>query len=86
MNCFDFDLENGDTVLVEYEPVDENDCGEIEFEFYVFDIVGKDIWDELSGKDQAEIETQARSDWQEYVRSENAEAEFSRWEYERDFP
>lgn len=86
MNCFDFDLANGDIVLVEYEPVDEDDYGEIEFEFYVYDIVGKDIWDELSGKDQTEIEAQARNDWQEFVRSENAEADFSRWESDRDFP
>ena len=85
MNCFDFDLENGDTVLVEYEPIDEDESG-ISFEFYVFDESGKDIWDELSGKDQTEIEAQARSDWQEFVRSENAEADFSRWEYNRDFP
>ena len=86
MNCFDFDLENGDIVLVEYEPVDEDDYGEIEFEFYVFDIVGKDIWDELSGKDQAEIEAKARVDWQEYVRDETTEAAITRWEINRDFP
>jgi hypothetical protein len=85
MNCFDFDLENGDTVLVEYEPVDEDESG-ISFEFYVFDIVGKDIWNELSEKDQAKIEAHACSDWKEFVRSENAEADFSRWEYNRDFP
>lgn len=85
MNNFYFDLENGDTIMVEYEPVDEDERG-ISFELYVCDESGKDIWDELSGKDQTEIEAQARSDWQEFVRSENAEADFSRWEYNRDFP
>ncbi len=86
MNCFDFDLEDGEVVLVEYEPVDETDGGKIVFECHVFNEAGKDIWDELSGKEQAEIEAQARSDWQKFVRSENAEADFSRWEYNRDFP
>jgi hypothetical protein len=86
MNCFDFTLEDGADVLVEYEPVDEDDHGEIEFEFYVFDESGKDIWDELSAKDQTEIEAQAGLDWQQYVADERAEAAISRWEIERDFP
>jgi hypothetical protein len=85
MNCFDFDLENGDIVLVEYEPIDEDESG-ISFEFHVFDESGKDIWDELSAKEQTEIEAQAGRDWNAYVRDQNEEAAISRWEYERDFP
>lgn len=86
MNCFDFDLEDGDVVLVEYEPVDETDGGKIIFECHVFNEAGKDIWDELSAKEQTEIEAQAGRDWNAYVRDQNEEAAISRWEYERDFP
>lgn len=85
MTSFDFDLENGDIVLVEYAPADDDERG-INFEFYVYNESGKDIWDELSAKDQAEIEAQANCDWDEYVRDQNTEAEISRWESQRDFP
>lgn len=85
MNCFDFDLENGDIVLVEYGPGEDDERG-LDFEIYVFDDTGKDIWYELSEKDQAGIQAQIDSDWQEYVRDQNTEAAISRWESQRDFP
>jgi hypothetical protein len=85
MNCFDYTLENGVDVLVEYEPVDYDDHGEIEFEIFIFND-GKDIWDELSAKDQAEIQAHAGRDWQQYVTDEQTEAAINQWEFQRDFP
>lgn len=85
MNSFYFDLENGETVKVEYMPYDEDERGNIEFEFSVYNQAGKDFWNDISSKDQAEIEAQANRDWEEYVRYENAEAAITRAENNRGY-
>jgi hypothetical protein len=84
MNQFDFHLDNDDVVLIEYEPVDYDDHGNIEFEIYAYTEDRKEIWDELSSTDQTEIEAQVKTDWKQYYRYERTEAAISRWESERD--
>ena len=86
MTSFYYDLEDGETVLVEYSAIDEDERGNIEFEFSVCNQAGKDFWNDISAKDQAEIEAQANRDWKQYVADEKTEAAISRWESERDFP
>lgn len=79
---FNFDLENGNVVLVEYQPVDEDDYGDIEFEFHVFNEAGKDFWNDISEKDRAKIQAQAGRDWEEYVIEERKQNAADQW-YER---
>jgi len=85
MTSFYYDLENGETVLVEYSAVDEDERGNIEFEFSVYNQAGKDFWNDISSEDQAEIEAQAGRDFEEYVRYENDEAAITRAQNNRDF-
>jgi hypothetical protein len=70
---------------VEYSAVDEDERGNIEFEFSVCNQAGKDFWNDISAEDQAEIEAQAGRDFKEYVRYENDEAAIARAENNRDF-
>lgn len=79
MNEFDYDLEDGETIIVEYEPVDYDDYGNIEFEISVYKN-GKDIWDDLSSSDQHQIETQVKKDWEQFCKDEAADAAISQWE------
>ena len=74
MNQFDFHLDNDDVVLIEYEPVDYDDYGNIEFEIYAYAEDGKEIWDELTSSDQHKIEAQVKSDWQQYCEDEKTDA------------
>ena len=71
MNQFDFHLDNDDAVLIEYEPVDYDDHGNIEFEIYAYTEDGKEIWDDLTSSEQTKIETQVKSDWRQYCIDEN---------------
>jgi len=85
MNEFYFDLEDDETIIVEYEPVDYDDHGNIEFEISAFKD-GKDIWDELSSSDQHQIETQVKDDWRQICKDSEVDAAISQWESSRDFP
>jgi hypothetical protein len=73
MNEFEYELEDGETIIVEYEPVDYDDRGNIEFEISAFKD-GKDIWDELSSSDQHQIETQAKDAWQQICKDSEDDA------------
>lgn len=84
MNEFDYDLEDGETIIVEYEPVDYDDYGNIEFEISVYKD-GKDIWDDLSSSDQHEIEAQVKEDWEQFCKDEAADAAITRWQADHDF-
>lgn len=79
MNEFDFDLEDGEIITVEYEPVDYDDHGNIEFEIYAYKD-GKDIWDDLSSSDQHNIETKVQKEWQQICKDSKVDAAISRWE------
>lgn len=80
MNCFDFDLSTGEVVLVEYEPVDYDDAGEIEFECHVFNEAGKDYWNDISEKDRAQIQAQAGRDWQQHIADERKQIAADQWQ------
>jgi hypothetical protein len=73
MNEFEYELENGETIIVEFEPVDYDDSGNIEFEISAFKD-GKEIWDELSSSDQHQIETQAKNAWQQICKDSEDDA------------
>ena len=79
MNEFDFDLEDGEIVTVEYEPVDYDDHGNIEFEISAYKD-GKDIWDDLSSNDQYNIEAKVQKEWQQICKDSEVDAAISRWE------
>lgn len=79
MNEFDFDLEDGEIITVEYEPVDYDDHGNIEFEISAYKD-GKDIWDDLSSSDQHNIETKVQKEWQQICKDSEVDAAISRWE------
>jgi hypothetical protein len=79
MNQFDFELEDGDSIVVEYEPVDYDDYGNIEFEISVF-MDSKEITDDITASDQAKIEKQVKKDFAEICRDNAAEAAISQWE------
>ena len=55
MNQFNFHLDNDDAVLIEYEPVDYDDHGNIEFEIYAYTEDRKEIWDDLTASEQTKI-------------------------------
>ena len=74
MNQFDFHLDNDDVVRIEYEPVDYDDRGNIEFEIYAYTEDGKEIWDDLTSSDQNKIETQIKTDWRQYCKDEKTDA------------
>lgn len=84
MNGFDFDLEDGETITVEFEPIDYDDYGNIEFEIYAYKD-GKEIWDDLSSSDQQQIETQVKEDWEQCCKDDATDAAISQWESSRDF-
>jgi len=79
MNEFDFDLEDGEIITVEYEPVDYDDHGNIEFEISAYKD-GKDIWDDLSSSDQHNIEAKVQKEWQQICKDSEVDAAISRWE------
>jgi hypothetical protein len=79
MNEFDFDLEDGEAITVEYEPVDYDDYGDIEFEIYAYKD-GKEIWDDLSSSDQHSIETKVQKEWQQICKDSEVDSAISRWE------
>lgn len=82
MNCFDFDLKNGEVVLVEYQPVDYDDYGDIEFEYHVYNEAGKDFWNDISEEDRAKIQAQACSDWNKHIADERKQIAADQW-YDR---
>lgn len=84
MNEFDYDLEDGETIVVEYEPVDYDDYGNIEFEIYAYKD-GKEIWDDLTSKDQHDIETQVKEDWQQCCKDSEVDAAIAQWQSDHDF-
>lgn len=85
MNEFEFDLEDGEMVKIEYEPVDEDERGNIEFEIYAYNEDGKEIYEDINASDQHKIEAKVKRDWDQYYRYEKNEAAITRWESERDF-
>jgi hypothetical protein len=85
MNEFEYELEDGETIIVEFEPVDYDDSGNIEFEISAFKD-GKEIWDDLSSSDQHQIETQVKDDWRQICKDSKVDAAISQWESSRDFP
>lgn len=82
MNSFFYDLENGDTVQVEYEAYDEDERGNIEFEFSVYNQAGKDFWNDISEEDRAKIQAQACSDWNKHIADERKQIAADQW-YDR---
>lgn len=58
MNQFDFELEDGELVSIEYEPVDYDDFGNVEFDIYVYKD-GKDIWHDISTIDRKAIQAES---------------------------
>ena len=85
MNEFDFDLEDGEIIQIVYEPVDEDERGNIEFEIYAYDEHGKDIWDDITARDQTKIEKKVKANWKESCKDSAYEAAITRWEISRDF-
>ncbi len=85
MNEFEYELEDGEIIIVEFEPVDYDDSGNIEFEISAFKD-GKDIWDDLSTSDQHQIKTQVKDDWRQICKDSEVDAAISQWESSRDFP
>jgi hypothetical protein len=85
MNEFDYELEDGETIIVEYEFVDYDDRSNIEFEISAYKD-GKDIWDDLSSSDQHQIETQVKDDWQQFCKDSETDAAIAQWQSDHDFP
>jgi len=73
MNQFDFDLEDGDSVVVEYEPVDYDDFGNIEFDIYAYKD-GKDIWHDISTIDRQAIKAEVKDDWKQVCKDSEIDA------------
>lgn len=84
MNNFYFDLENGDTVQVEYETYDEDERGNIEFEFSVYNQAGKDFWNDISEKDRQKIEAETNRNWQQFLIDERKDIAADQWAANRD--
>ena len=85
MNEFEYETGDGETILVEYEPVDYDDSGNIEFEISVYKD-GKEIWDDLSSSDQHQIETQVKDDWQQFCKDSETDAAIAQWQSDHNFP
>jgi len=81
---FDFEIEDGEIIIVEYEPVDYDDYGDIEFEISAYKD-GKEIWDDLSSSDQHQIETQVKEDWEQSCKDDATDAAISQWQSDHDF-
>lgn len=71
---FDFELEDGEIITVEYEPVDYDDYGDIEFEISAYKDE-KEIWDDISSSDQHKIETKVKKHWDQCCKDDAADAE-----------
>lgn len=84
MNSFYYDLENGDTVQVEYEAYDEDERGNIEFEFSVYNQAGKDFWNDISEKDRQKIEAETNRNWQQFIIDERKDIAADQWAANRD--
>lgn len=84
MNSFYFDLKDGETILVEYMAVDEDERGDIEFDFTVYNEAGKDYWNDISEEDREKIQAQACIDWEQYIIDERKQIAADQWEARND--
>ena len=83
---FTHELLSGEYVTVIYEFVDEDETVGLprEFEIAVYNEFRKEIRDDLSEKDTAQIETEVAYRFQRWVDDQRKEADIARWESQLD--
>lgn len=79
---FTHDLLSGECVTVVYEFVDEDETVGLprQFEYSVYNEFGKDIRDDLSQKNLAQIETEIAYRFDRWVAEQKRESDIARWE------
>lgn len=80
------DLLSGQCVTVVYEFIDEDETVGLprQFEISVYNEFHKDITDDLSQKDTAQIESEVAHRFNQWVAEQRKEADIAKWESQLD--